>query len=283
MSAWVQNEQVFAMPRLTRAVRALLIANVAFYIVQLVAGNVFHWHGIEPAFGLSPAGVMHGYFWQFVSYMFLHDTGFILHIVMNMFGLFFMGPDVEREIGLKKFLFLYFGSGILGGVGWVLLSLKSGALCIGASGAVFGVLGAFGALFPRRQVTLLLFFVLPLTMTARMLAVSYGLVSLVMMLQSQGGGIAHAAHLAGGLAGYWYAARLVRSNPFGVYDYAAQEVAGRQGWIGGLTDRMRTAWKKQREPDEGEVDRILEKVAEKGLNGITKKERDTLDRASRLR
>ncbi|MEI6808456.1 MAG: rhomboid family intramembrane serine protease [bacterium] len=271
------------MPRLTRAVRALLIANIALYIVQLVVGTVFNWHGIEPFFGLSPAGVVHGCLWQFVSYMFLHDTGSILHIVMNMFGLFFMGPDVEREIGLKKFLLLYFGSGILGGVGWILLTLKSGALCIGASGAVFGVLGAFGALFPRRQVTLLLFFVLPLTMTARMLAASYGLVSLVMMLQSQSGGIAHAAHLAGGLAGYLYASRMARGNAYGLYDYSSQEVTGRPGWISGLMDRIRTARKKQREPDEGEVNRILEKVAEKGLNSITRKERDTLDRASRLR
>lgn len=273
------------MPRLTGAVKFLLIANVAIYIFQLVAAGVLHTHWVEATFGLSPEGAMHGRIWQFGTYMFLHDPMTILHILMNMLGLFFMGPDVERTIGSGRFLLLYLGSGIIGGAGWVLLAMKSGALCVGASGAVFGVLGAYGALFPRRPVTVLLFFVLPMTMTARFLAAAYGLMSLAMLLNSVDGGIAHAAHLAGGLAGYIYAARLAR-NPamdrYG-YGYPVGDAADRPGWLRRLRDRLAAARQRRDQPDEGEVDRILEKVAERGLNSLTRRERDTLDRASRMR
>lgn len=284
MSQWVQEEQFIALPRLTRAVTIILIVTVAAFVVQLLAVNVFRWSGVEDIFGLSEAGVVHGRIWQFVTYIFLHSRVNLLHILFNMLGLCFMGPEVERALGTRRFLLLYLVCGILGGAGWLLLSFKAGGLCIGASGAVFGILGAFAALYPHRSITLLLFFVLPVTMKARVLAIVFGLVSLVMMFVYEAGGVAHSAHLAGGLAGYLYAARLARTQAFGLYDrYADDDNSGWRGWLRGLGARMRAARRGRLEPDPVEVDRILEKVAESGLNSLTRRERDTLDRASRMR
>ena len=92
--------------------------------------------------------------------MFVH--GSFNHILVNMLGLFFIGPVVEKTIGSYKFFILYYLSGILGGLAWSLFtSLMTsayfiGSFCVGASGAVMGILGAFGALYPN--VKLLLWF-----------------------------------------------------------------------------------------------------------------------------
>ncbi|MEI6971227.1 MAG: rhomboid family intramembrane serine protease [bacterium] len=284
MSPWVQGEQYLALPRLTRAVRIILIVTGAVFLCQLLAWNVFGWPGIERLFSLHKAGILHGWTWQLVTYMFLHSRVNLLHIFMNMIGLYFMGPDVERAIGTKRFLLLYFGCGIMGGIGWLLLSQQSGGYCIGASGAVFGVLGAFAGLFPHRPVTLLLMFVLPVTVAARTLAIIFGLISLLMVvLLSEGGGVAHSAHLAGGLAGYLYAVRLARRYAFGLSDHPVDEVFQGPGWISRLMARVASARRMRLHPPAAEVDRILEKVAEKGLHSLTGRERDTLDRASRMR
>ena len=126
-------------------------------------------------FGLSRTTLLHGEIWRLATYMFLH--GGFWHLLLNMLPLAFFGRDVEERFGTPRFALLYFGSGMLGGLGWVLISGTGSELCIGASGAVFGVIGAFAAAFPDRQIMLLLFFVLPVTMTARMMAIGYGPVS----------------------------------------------------------------------------------------------------------
>lgn len=283
MSPFVQDTPFMMMPRLTRVVRILLFSTVAFYAVELVAVNMFHWNAIEGYLGLSRSAVSQGHIWQFVTYMFLHDRHGLMHILMNMLCLYFMGPDVERAIGAGRFLLLYFGCGIVGGIGWLLLSSAAGVPCIGASGAIFGVIGAFAGLFPRRQITLLVFFVLPLTMTAMVMAAALGLIALFSLLVSVDGGVAHAAHLAGGLVGYIYAAGLAKSHAFGLYDFGGKELAARTGWMGRLKEKMRSKLIERGQPSREEVDRILEKAFDGGLNSLTRKERDTLDRASRLR
>lgn len=248
-------------PGLPPVVRWMLWLNAGIYLAQH-----FLWPrefaALEPYLALSRRGLLAGYLWQPLTYMFLHAN--LTHVMMNMMGLYFMGPDTERTLGSRRFLYLYLLSGILGGIGFALLNAR--APCIGASGAIYGVLGAFAALHPNRKVSLLLFpFVV---FPAWVLVLLYGVIEFTSALSRSGGGVAHSAHLAGGIAG-WIFARTLSSRP----------IRWRQLW----SRRVRRSDRPAAAPDEGDVDRILEKISVKGLHSLSSRERETLDRASRLR
>ena len=174
-------------PGITPAVKALLIAMVAVFFVQLL-GDRMTGGAVTGLLGLSWPGLKQGYLWQLVTYVFVH--GNLFHLLLNGLVLFFMGPATERAIGTKQFYLLFLLSGVLGGVGWLLISSQEWAVCIGASGAVFGIIGAFAALFPHRPITLLLFFVLPITMKAWILAVSLAVLELLFLLGEGPGDVA---------------------------------------------------------------------------------------------
>ncbi len=265
---------------LTPVVRALLILTVAVYFFQVLvdgaSGMRFTAH-----FSLSLMGIRRLGFWQPLTYMFLH--GGFLHLLINMLGLFFFGPETERALGSKRFAGLYLGCGIAAGLGWLMISGLSSGYCVGASGAVFGILGAFAGLFPDRPVTLLVFFVIPVTLRARMLALGLGLFNLLALI-SQPGQIAYAAHLAGGLAGFIYA-RVVTQAGRPVFFWNP-----RQWWNDCLWRWQRRKFKvirgapdddDRQPPTDAEVDAVLDKVARFGFGGLTPRERDILARASR--
>lgn len=252
---------------MTRAVQSIIYVTVGAFVLQVI-GDAATTRGLfTAAFGLSVTGLKQGHLWQLVTYLLVH--GGVFHILLNMLGLYFIGPETERAIGTRQFYILYLLSGVLGGVGWLLISDTPWAVCIGASGALFGILGAFAALFPNRMITLLVFFVLPVTMKAWVLAVSLAGVELLFLLSSPGGGIAYSAHLAGGIAGYLYAT-----------------IVFRRGGAGARFDlsRVRTMLAGWRSPaSEQEIDRVLDKVSREGIHSLTRRERETLERASRER
>lgn len=189
---------------LGRGTRRLLIACGCIFVGQVLIDprtlqpSPHYLPVLDGILGVSWYGIRHGMVWQPFTYMFLH--GGIWHLVMNMLGLYFFGSDLEAAMGTRRFVKLYVGCGIIGGLGWLLLSGGSGASCIGASGAVFGVLGAFAARYPHRRVMLLF---PPVAMSATTMVLLFGGFSLVQLVGSSGH-VAHAAHLAGGLAGYAY-------------------------------------------------------------------------------
>lgn len=270
---------------LTPAVRFLLIANGIVFVLQWIAG--FWFIGL---FSLSSAGIRHLFLWQLVTYMFLH--GGFWHILLNMLGLFFFGPETERTLGTRRFVALYLVSGILGGIGWLLLTGNQTGICLGASGAIFGVLGAFAALFPDRPVTLLVFFVLPVTMRARTLAIGLGLFTLLAMI-GQPGHIAYAAHLVGGLAGYGYIHFMFQRGLSAPMWNPRQWIYGARRAINHLYWRWHrrkfkvisspSAWEDDQEPSQQEVNAVLEKISKWGMNHLTRREQDILNRASRRR
>jgi membrane associated rhomboid family serine protease len=246
------------------AVRGLLVLTIGISLFQWLADE-FSGGAFTRAFGLSWLSLRRGLLWTPLTYMFLH--GGVLHVLLNMLILFFLGPETERSLGARKFVLLYLISGILGGVGWLLIEPSPLVPCIGASGAVFGVLGAFAALFPDQPVTVLVFFVLPVTLKAWLLAVILGVVELMFLISPGTGRVAYAAHVAGGLAGYFYALGLTR---------------GTGGWIWSLLRRFGIS--RGHEADEAtRMDRILDKIANQGLGSLTRREREWLDRASRTR
>jgi hypothetical protein len=155
-------------------------------------------------------------------------------------------------------------------LGWLLITSSPQAVCVGASGAIFGVLAGFATLYPNRRITLLVFFVLPVTMKAWVLATVLMGVDLLYMLGSQGGGVAHAAHLGGGLAGYIYTSVVFRKRLFG-FGISVTPPRPRPGPGAG----------KRAGVGQAEVDRILDKIAAQGIGSLTRGERDLLEKASR--
>lgn len=259
---------------LTPAVRALLIATVlAFVIQQRVDARSARLFSMT--FGLSLKGLLRGDLWTPFSYVFLHWN--VWHILVNMLVLVVMGRQMELVLGARRFTWLYLLTGAAGGLGWLAVSGWQGRYCVGASGAVLGVMGTFAALFPHKRITLLLFFVLPLTMSARTLIFGFGVVTLVAMIVGAGEGqVAHAAHLAGGVAGYVYGRWLLARG------------RGRGGakarGSGSGQSVLRGPWSAPppvAPPESTDVDTILDKVKREGLGSLTNNEREALERASR--
>ena len=265
----------------TPGVRFLLIATGVAFLLQLVF-NAMTRGGFTLVFGLSLWGIKHLFLWQPVTYLFLH--GGFLHIIFNMIGLFFFGPETERVMGTRRFLLLYFSCGIIGGLGWLLISGSGNIPCIGASGAIFGILGAFAALFPDRSITLLVFFVLPVTMKARTLAIGLALFNLISMI-SVPGHIAYAAHLTGGLVGYGYTC-------FKYKQYVSLTRLNPMQWLNDLKWRWQrrnfkvisssqSGFGSDVHPSIDEVNEILDKVSKNGIHSLTDKEREILEKASK--
>jgi membrane associated rhomboid family serine protease len=137
--------------------------------------------------------------WQLFTTALLH--GGVMHLALNMFALYMFGRDVEAEIGSQKFAWLY-GASVLAGslaqLAVVTATVADGLVpTVGASGGVFGVLLAFGVLFPKRRVMLL---IPPIPMPAWLLVLGYGVLELANGVLGSQQGVAHFAHL-GGMAG----------------------------------------------------------------------------------
>ena len=193
--------------RITPGVKALLIANVSVFALQVLAQQVGGF-GLETLFGLAPAAVIQEYFvWQLVTYMFLHSTGWLSHLLLNMLMLWMFGTEVEKGWGTRLFVKYYFICGIGAGITTCLFNYPfyPGVTTIGASGAIFGVMLAYGLMFPNRQI--LFWFIFP------MRAINFVLLCAGIEMFSLLGlqdGVAHLAHLGGMLFGYLYLKRVWR-------------------------------------------------------------------------
>jgi membrane associated rhomboid family serine protease len=256
---------------LTPVVRDLLIANAAIFLLsRFLPVKQF----IEPLFALHPSQVTHNLaVWQLATYMFLHGGWF--HILFNMFTLWMFGCDVESEFGSKKFLQYYFITGIGAGLFNVLFAWNADIAIIGASGAIYGVLVAFAVLFPDRVITLLLFFILPVSVKAKYLVAIFIGISLFSSIQGQvfgvSDGVAHLAHLGGALVG------LIMLKGNAITALVSREIRYRQlQWRTDKTRRRDDEIRVKRE----QVDRILDRINEVGYDGISQTEKETLKKAS---
>ncbi|MGH8162303.1 MAG: rhomboid family intramembrane serine protease [Gammaproteobacteria bacterium] len=196
------------------ATLGLIIANVIFFLLEK-AGGAGNWLIIH--FALWPWGPPHPILthhgiamvgfqvWQLVTYAFLHAT--IAHIFFNMFALYIFGVVIERSLGVSKYLFFYFVCAITGALTHLIVArfITGGFYpTIGASGAIFGVLLAFGMLYPHQRIYL--WFALP--MPAWVFVTGYGILELILGVTGTQAGVAHFAHLGGMIGGiililYW--------------------------------------------------------------------------------
>lgn len=179
---------------ITPAVKALLIANVAVFILQTVMGD-----SLMIIFGLVPYLLWRElYFWQILTYQFLH--GGLFHILFNMLALWMFGCDLERRWG-SRFFFKYYTICVAGGglLNALLLPNQTGP-SIGASAGIYGVLLAQGILYPDRIIYF--YFLFPIKMKHFVMII--GAISLYSSIVATGTGIAHLAHLGGMAFGYLY-------------------------------------------------------------------------------
>ena len=185
-------------------VTKIIFINLSIFLIQ----NLIFEGGITVMnyyFGLTPVLVVKKFYvWQFVTYMFLHGNFF--HIFFNMYGVLLFGSSIEQLWGAKKFLIYYFFTGIGAGLTIFVVNyfIIQGDIItiptIGASGALFGLLLAFGILFPNAE--LLFFFVLPIK--AKYLVFIYGAIELTLQISGGNTGISHLGHLGGLLFGLIY-------------------------------------------------------------------------------
>lgn len=145
---------------------------------------------------LYPIGSGYFHIWQIVSYMFLHAG--LGHIFFNLFALWMFGQSIENFWGTRRFAIYYF----LTGIGAALLHMLVGggnAPTLGASGAVYGILLAFGMMFPERRIMLL---IPPIPIKAKYFVAIFGAIELISGLSRSGTGVAHFAHLGGMVVGF---------------------------------------------------------------------------------
>ncbi len=242
MNYYTSSTRVFFGGPVTRTVKILIIINVAVFALQTLmelAGS----HFLVAYFGLIPARVTQDLMiWQLVTYMFLH--GGVFHIFFNMLTLFMFGNDLERYWGTRRFLNYYFITGIGAGVCSWLVAMDSRAAIIGASGAIYGLLLAYGLLYPNRIVYLN--FLLPVKI--KWLVIIMGAMAFFSSLAGGEPGVAHIAHLGGMAVGFVF---LKGKDWFAKYQISRSE-------------RRREELKKQFEVYYGEMRRKIEEDKKKG-------------------
>jgi membrane associated rhomboid family serine protease len=198
--------------RMPPVVKNLLIINIIIFLVQRLAPEITNYGALTFADESIGGGLMFqaSRAWQLISYMFLHAN--FAHLLSNMFTLWMFGRIVEMDLGSRKFFTFYMISGIGAGViqllvNWISFEMGAGpalASTIGASGAVFGLLIAFGMMHPNEVIIML---IPPIPMKAKWFVVIYAAFELYLGVRGTGGLVAHFAHLGGMLVGFlilWY-------------------------------------------------------------------------------
>lgn len=246
---------------LTPAVKGILIANLAVFLLQAVVGDELIY-----LFGLTPAAIWREFpIWQPLTYMFLH--GGLSHIFFNMLMLWMFGGTLESNWGTKYFLRYYFITGVGAGIASVLLTPGLDIPIVGASGAIFGLLAAYGLLFPNSQIYIYGLF----PIKAKVLVIICAVISFMGSVSPGMSPIAHLAHLSGMLIGVFY----LRQDR--ILRWLARKIKGVQA-----EQTVKKEKKQERSEDylRTEVDDLLDKINEVGIENLTSWEKRRLRDAS---
>lgn len=282
---YMRQPDFYNRPRISFTV-ALLIVNAIAFIAQLVASQSANEVDLQDTFqgtylALSLEGLKHGYVWQLLTFQFMHANW--MHLLFNSLAIFFFGRPVEQAFGARKFLALYFTSGVVGGLVQMLgaLAIPSfGGPVIGASAGGFGLIAAFAVLYWEQRFTVFIYFLFPVNLSGKMLLWGSVVLCLVSMLFP--GSIANAAHLGGILAGALFARQIIRGG-FSLPTFRSDTPVfvtpkpQRKFW-GAAAPRPN----EDMSADDflkSEVDPILDKISAHGIQSLTARERDILEKA----
>lgn len=243
------------MPGRFPAYKTLAWACVLGAVAQSVTDYLIAPGALDALLLFDRTDFLRGQIWRAATYAFLHGVpGALalraLHLGFNMLALVMFGRWVESVFGKARFFALFFISAAAGAL--LQATLPAGGVgLVGASGAVFGVLGAFGRLYPQASLTLFVFLIVPWRVTARGLIATLAATSAACIAFGWYPELGHAAHLGGLIAGWLMVPRRKR---------ASGPPAGPQ-----------TSWVPRKE-----IDRILDKVEREGIHSLTRRERRIL-------
>jgi membrane associated rhomboid family serine protease len=272
----------------------LLIINTAVFVLDKallywfspIHKQLFQW------LALSPDGLAHGYVWQLVTFQFMH--GGLLHLLVNMVLVYFFGRAIEDALGRKGMVRIYLLSGIVGGLIQIIYQvamrrflLHWDAGVVGASASGLGLLAAYAALFPHREITLLLFFFIPVSLRARtLLWISAGLAVFGMLVPMSD--VAEAAHFGGILAGLAYIHWIVQGTGWPSFS-RLKPPTNRPKVLVTAPFPKRPFWQRSKASESEdlppaefisrEVDPILDKISAYGIQSLTERERRILEAA----
>jgi membrane associated rhomboid family serine protease len=228
---------------------------------------------------LSKEGLEHGYVWQLMTYQFMH-AGW-LHILLNSWVIYVFGREMESVLGGRKFLTLMFSSGMVGGVFQMLVALVwpqyFGGAVVGASACGFGLIAAYALMFPERELTMLIFFVIPVHMRAKTLLIAL-VVLAVAGIAFPMDNVANAAHL-GGMAMGWFFVRKILQGDWSRLAGAMRPAEKRVGKSAPRVPVEPPEEKPEGSFMESEVDPILDKISAHGIQSLTARERAILEAA----
>lgn len=281
------------------AVKILLVATIGVFVLQQVINVSFPANGdgasifLKDWFVLSAANFKELKVWTILTYAFLHDTFSIWHILGNMMGLFFIGRLIEPLLGKQQFFVLYFSGAVIGGLAYMFSHFNDVSSVVGASAAVSALLAFFCLRYPEQPITLLLFFIIPLTVRPKWVFWGFLGISTYLFLFSElppssgSSGIAHSAHLGGFLTGVVYF-RYIYSRPNGLGNMFGETSIELPGWFkrrektkSQISYQVNRPTKNRNELQE-EVDRILDKINTSGFSSLNNDEKKTLDRARKI-
>jgi membrane associated rhomboid family serine protease len=244
---------------------SLIGLNAAAFIVQLVLTS---WNQpfVLEYLGLSDRGINDAYAWQFFTAPLLHNN--IWHFAANMLVLYFIGRDVEAIIGQRQFLFLYLFGAFSGELGHLFL-MPSNCVLFGASGGVAAIFVAYATILPELEMTTLLLFMVPVRLKMRRLAQIALVGAVALLLFDRSGAVGHSAFVGGAIAGWFYAHLL----GFGRTSLLQRVLRQR---------RLEAARLQSMRADQfvvEEIDPLLEKISQRGLASLSRRERRLLEQA----
>ena len=247
----------------TDAIKLLVSVNLTIFFLQTISGKE---HLLFDLFGLVPQAIWSDFMiWQPLTYLFFH--GNIWHILINMFVLWMFGSELENAWGRKNFLKYYFMTGIGAGIVTCLFNLQSNIPVVGASGAVYGILLAYGLSFPNR--TVYLYGLIPIKSIWFVIAI--GILAFFSSFQ-QMTQISHLTHISGMAIGYIFLKRRWRLKDIWfkirkkTLEYRIQ------------IEDVKQSKEKVLEKD---IDYILDKIQKVGFKGLSDQEQNNLYNASK--
>ncbi|MEY2466961.1 MAG: hypothetical protein QOD03_1482 [Verrucomicrobiota bacterium] len=266
-------------------IKLIVVLIVAFVIESLL---LFYgrWDVISHL-GLTVAGIKAGKIWQLFTFQFLHSTPWPWHVLFNCLGLYFFGRPVEQLLGPKKFLLLYLLAGIIGGLLQIIVTLllpnHLDIPVVGASAGICGVIAIFCSLNPMQEMTAWVYF-FPVTIRAKYFLMFLGGLSLFGTLVPFDN-VAHAAHLGGILLGLayvrwstvwedWFNWKIFKSGSQKRKPSSAKSKS--PSWLAAKPDATDLP---SEEFISREVDPILDKISQHGIQSLTEPERKILEAA----
>lgn len=269
----------------------LIGLNVGLFIIDKLFAVLFNQPNVfANVFAFSSTHFLQGQFWTILSYSFLHSSESLLHILGNMLGLYFIGRAIEPVIGSRQLLYLYLTSALTGALFFLSFNYSQSGLLVGASAAVSGLLAFYCLDKPEEKITLLLFFILPVSIKPKWLLRIYFGISVFLLLSSEltnMTNIAHSAHLGGLLCGFLYYRFFYQSSGPFFSEFNEPSIELPKWFKRQQKSKASFSYSVNASPTEAhlkeEMNRVLDKINVHGFQSLTDEERAILNKASKLK